>query len=87
MCAVMFIPVGGVESSSTVVVAPELRHLVIRQQTSTGVLATTDPNLLIYGSTAVAKGTAVDRQFRRLGSVADRKPVDVCCRRYRFADC
>ena len=63
MCAVMLLPVAGAELSSTAVaIAPELCNLCLRQHISTAelaiaVLATTDPNLLTYGSTAVAKDT------------------------------
>ena len=56
MCAVMLIAVAEVKFSSTAAVAPELRNLGLRQQTSTtAALATKDPNLL-YVFTAVAKG-------------------------------
>ena len=53
----MRISAAGEELSRVVAVAPELRNMGQRQQASTAVLVTTDPNLLVYGSPAVAYGT------------------------------
>ena len=52
----MRISAAGEELSRVVAVAPELRNMGQRQQASTAVLVTTDPNLLVYGSPAVASG-------------------------------
>ena len=54
--ACMRISAAGEELSRVVAVAPELRNISQRQQASTAVLVTTDPNLLIHGSPAVASG-------------------------------
>ena len=57
MCAVMPKSAAEVELSSTAAAGQRSANRGLRQQTSTAVLATTDPNLLNHGSTAVAKGT------------------------------
>ena len=57
VCA-MLLSAAGAELSSTAAVGLHSANLGLRQRTSTAVLAATDPNLLIYGSTAVGKGTS-----------------------------
>ena len=59
MCAVIMPKSAAeVELSSTAAAAGQSSaNRDLRQQTSTTVLATTDPNLLNHGSTAVTKGT------------------------------
>ena len=52
----MLISAAGEEVSRVTAVPPGLRNMGQRQQTSTAVLVTTDPNLLVHGSPAVASG-------------------------------
>ena len=52
----MLISVAREEFSRLVAVPPELRNMGQRQHTSTVVLVTIDPNLLVNGSPAVANG-------------------------------
>ena len=84
----IFISAAGAELSRAAAVAPELRNLDRQQTSSTAVLATTDPNLLNYGSPAVASGraTCCGPAIQRMGSVSASTAVgDVRCRS-RFAE-
>ena len=73
MCAVMLIPVAGVELlSSTAAVGQQSANLGLRQRTSIAVRAATDPNLLNYRYAAVACTLSyccglVDEQVRVCG--------------------
>ena len=72
----------GQELARGTAVGQQSANLGRRQHTSTAVLAATDPNLLNWGSTAVAHtiATAGDPLTRRLGSMVTSTTVDVCCR-------
>ena len=88
-CAVMRIPAAGLELSST---AAAVQHSAICFFVSKHSLLISQPRTLTCSSTGSqqqprVQATAVDRYFRRLGSVAVRTAVDVCCRRPRFAEC
>ena len=55
---VMLTPAAGMELSSTAAVVSTLRNLRLRHEAPAAHFATTDPNSLIYRSTAAAKGTS-----------------------------